>query len=557
MLVLVAVASVVRAVDIKASSSSATLIALDADGDQHVPVPVDEEDLSWLRPHQLRSLLSLNDLPKSGLNNTNDCNNKMCYYLESALSCKALGFGISKICARYFLGYLYGCPAFPTPSELFDAPSTCLPEVLALLPASAKTSLQAAAKSGDKSGLDLTSISSGNHTKAYLAYNFSQNCRRTCFQRYITQANTFYSSCSDQLNVFANKTNQNSLYPLVWTLAGYQEFKNQICVENENGQNCYDSLASINPVVHPQKPGAPNILSFECNYLNDPGYNLLVLQGVCKTLGANGCCAANQIAMIAQAQTNSSATTTYNHAMNSYAVRMIPPCLLHYLSSSSCPAINMTNFCSKGSNGNLTVFGGVVRLNNRAGSTQPFPSMYNEAQVLYLQGVLSFGLPEGSGGFSNPKSKTSVLQVEIVDFAYFNDTVPNQNAGINQLTPTDGTNYFPPGGDYAAAKSGLFRFQFVVQGLNQQESDALYSAITTVGICTKSKLGNYDILAYLYGAGAECTLDAAASGATVLLAEPLSLPPKNDASRGVRRGTSFGALLLATLIIALLSGMMF
>jgi len=204
----------------------------------------------------------------------------------------------------------------------------------------------------------------------------------------------------------------------------------------------------------------------------------------------------------------------------------------------------------------LTVFGGVVRLNHRAGSTQPFPSVYNEAQVLYLQGVLSFGLPKGSGGFSNPKSKTSVLQVEIIDFAYFNDTVPNQNPATNQLTPTDGTNYFPPGGDYAAAKSGLFRFQFVVQGLDQQESDALYSAITTVGICTKSKLGNYDILAYLYGAGAECTLDAAPSGATVLLAEPLSLPPKNDASR-VRRGTSFGALLLATLIIALLSGMMF
>ena len=72
-------------------------------------------------------------LPKTGLNET--CNERLCLFLESALSCKALGFHLDKLCAKYILGQLYGCPIFPTGAEFYNAPSVCLTQVTALLPA--------------------------------------------------------------------------------------------------------------------------------------------------------------------------------------------------------------------------------------------------------------------------------------------------------------------------------------------------------------------------------------------------------------------------------------
>ena len=156
------------------------------------------------------------------------------------------------------------------------------------------------------------------------------------------------------------------------------------------------------------------------------------------------------------------------------------------------------------------------------------PNVYIEGDVLFLQGVIANGLP---GAFSNPKSKAAVLSVEIVDFAYFNDTIANQSSKT-QITPP-GTNYYPPGGDYALAKSGMFRFQFVVEGLDQQASDELYTALTQTGTCSPGNRGVYAVLDYIYGTGATCTMDS--TSATLVLAEPLSLPPKNNA-RGGQRG---------------------
>ena len=50
---------------------------------------------------------------------------------------------------------------------------------------------------------------------------------------------------------------------------------------------------------------------------------------------------------------------------------------------------------------------------------------------------------------SLPPSQAPVLQVEITSFAYFNDTVAKQGPAT-QLTPADGTTYFPSQGDYTA-----------------------------------------------------------------------------------------------------------
>lgn len=194
-------------------------VVMDTDGGHSI---FEEESI----PGISRKLLAL---PKIGLNNTNDCNNKMCYYLETALSCKALGFNISKICARYLLGFLYACDAFPPPAQFFNAPSVCIPELLALLPPSAAAQLKGLKASG--AAPSISSLSglqpSMNLTKRYLASSFHDNCRRSCFQRYIGQANAFYTSCDDQLVRYANKTNQNSLYPLVYKLEAYSEFRNQ------------------------------------------------------------------------------------------------------------------------------------------------------------------------------------------------------------------------------------------------------------------------------------------------------------------------------------------
>jgi len=529
------------------SPSGLVHVALDGLSEEAVPGPLRDEHIVMAR-----HLLALPALPKTGLNSTNDCNNKLCYYLESALSCKALNFGISKICARYLLGYLYGCDAFPAPSELFDAPSTCLPELIALLPASAKTQALSAQASGKSISFDSISPSM-NHTKEYLASNFSQNCRRRCFQRYITQANTFYSSCNDQLLRYTNKTNQNNLYPIVYQLENYQFFKNQICVENTNGQNCYDTLAAINPVVHPNPK--INILTYDCNYFKASDWstfslNSLVLSGACSTLGANGCCLANQVSMIAQSQTNSSASATYNKKMVISAVHMFPPCLMNYLSSTTCPSADLTSFCNKGANGNLTTFTGVIKM-NQAGNKMP--NMYDENAVLTLQGVISYGLlPE----FDISRTKAPVLQVEIIEFAYYNSTVQAGQSTATQLTPVNGSTYFPPHGDYTSAVSGMFRFQFVVQGISQEESDSLYSRLTAVGgkgACSPAKnTGTYDLLVFLYGGAssrATCTMES--SGPTVLLAEPLSPTPSNAAGAG-RRDMTVQALSLGLVLTVIL-----
>lgn len=508
-------------------------------GDTTVPLA----ELLISESHELRNLLALK-LPKSGLNSTNDCNNKLCYYLESALSCKALGFNISKICAKYFLGFLYGCPAFPSPSELFNAPSICLPEVIALLPASAKSALKGL-KSGGGS-IDMSTITpSMNHTKAYLSSNFSQNCRRDCFQRYIGQANDFYNSCNDQLIKYANKTNQNSMYPLVYKLEAYQEFKNQICVENDAGANCYDTLSSINPVTRKSKPEV-NILAYDCNYLQGSDWStfqlneMYALPQICSTLGANGCCVANQVAMIAQSQTNSSAQATYNTKSIPTAVKMFPPCLMHFLSSASCKSTDLTTFCRKGANGNLTTILGTIQMDQDGGK---MPSVYKEDQVLTLQGVISLNLP----GFDISRTKAPVMQVEIIDFAYFNDTVDNQGPST-QLTPINGSTYFPSGGDYTLAVSGMFRFQIVVQGFDQQESDALYSKLTVSGTCSKGSIGAYDILVYVYGAQSHATCTIEDPAPTLFVAEPLILPAKSSAMR-VKASRAF---LVLTMSLALL-----
>jgi hypothetical protein len=102
----------------------------------------------------------------------------------------------------------------------------------------------------------------------------------------------------------------------------------------------------------------------------------------------------------------------------------------------------------------------------------------------------------------------------------------------------------------------MFRFQFVVQGISQEESDSLYSRLTAVGgkgACSPAKnTGTYDLLVFLYGGAssrATCTMES--SGPTVLLAEPLSPTPSNAAGAG-RRDMTVQALSLGLVLTVIL-----
>lgn len=135
-----------------------------------------------------------------------DCNNKFCSMMEYAVSCKALGFGVKKICARYLLGYKYGCDIFPAPMEVVNAPSICLPSVFRILP------YLKAGPTGLKALIG-----------PYLnASTFAENsCGRTCFQKYQNASHAFYQSCRPQMNA--------TYIPLATAISSFQEYRNQAC----------------------------------------------------------------------------------------------------------------------------------------------------------------------------------------------------------------------------------------------------------------------------------------------------------------------------------------
>lgn len=143
-----------------------------------------------------------------------------------------------------------------------------------------------------------------------------------------------------------------------------------MCAQNATGQNCYDALSSINPVTA-KHPPAYNILDPTCNYFHaataqDWGLNELVLQGVCAKLKPGGCCAANQAAMLAQSQTNASASATYNTKTVYSAIKLFPPCLMNYLAGPQC-GIRFGDFCTDGANGNMTTITGKITMEQSGG----------------------------------------------------------------------------------------------------------------------------------------------------------------------------------------------
>jgi hypothetical protein len=482
--------------------------------------------------------------PRQGLNET--CNNNLCNMFESALSCKALGFHISKICAQYLLGFIFGCSDYPSPGELFMAPSSCLGELTSLLPPKTVPAPAADAVEGtaittygeddgeeayDEEGeplggaLDLSNLKF-THVREYLASDFSVNCKRRCFQRYIEQADTFYNSCSDELLKFVNHTdNKNLVYPLPYITETYQDFRNQVCTHNKNGTNCFSEVQQFLPNPDKEAP-AVNIFQYDCNYINDTFWNGFVMDQVCDNFKNAGCCFGNQVAMLALSQTNTSAGPPKN---NHKALHMFQPCLMRYLVN-KCNHTDPYNFCTEGANANVsTIRGSVVMGANRGfRDTVKLVNIYDADKVVEFSGVLSFGIFWDN----DSPTKQGALGVEILNFAYFNSTIEEQSDST-QLTPLDGSLYSTPfQGDFTKAKSARYDFQFVLQGKTQKESDDILTVLTDKQGCSSAG----SLMPFLY---TNPTCVNITQEAKVFVANPIIATAKS----GVARATVFGFLL--------------
>jgi hypothetical protein len=502
------------------------------------------------------------NVPKHGLNET--CNNSLCEMLESALSCKALGFHLSKICAQYLLGFLYDCPIFPPPSDLLYAPSVCLTELTALLPAGVlqvenpndsvvlgidgvssvdgkeiEHTFHASLGSLDAlgGGLDPSTFKFTN-IKKYLASNFTENCHRRCFQRYIAQSDNFYTQCSDELLQFVNKTdNTNAMYPLVYITENYQEFRNQVCAYNENGTNCFSEVQQFMP--DPENPKPVNIFQYDCNYFNDTGLNSYVLDQVCETFNTTGCCFGNQAAMLLQSQTNQSALTDH------HALHMFQPCLMRYLTT-TCGYTDPYNFCTDGANGNMTTIRGSVVMGERTdvrNNPPKMPNVYDVDDVATLQGVLAYGILWDN----DSPTKQAAMNVEITNYAYFNSTIANQGPAT-QLTPESGELYDHPfGGDFTSAHSARYDFQIVFQDKNKAESDALLDDFVNKQACSTG--GDSNSLLQLAYAGANAACVDVVSEPGLFVAEPIMLSPNSAPRASHVSAISLSLALVATTVL--------
>lgn len=377
-----------------------------------------------------------------------NCANKICLMMEYIVSCKAIGLGMSKICAQYFFGYAYECSVFPSPDDILDAPSVCIPQFLGLL----------------------GQLTSGA-IKQYLFGSFDETaCDRTCYQHYQNTSIDFYGDCFLDI---ANNSTLQTIYPLAYALGFFQEFRNQNCGMNAKGENCYTNIAELlNSTV--SAGGASGGLSFDCNFANqsDVYYdrvlafkNNLAFQQLCESFGEMQCCAATGITLLSQAQAA---------AIGGADPTLFPPCLLQYLDL-YCPTVDMTLLCTNGSMTNQSIMTGQLTIPRVENAQQqlPFPNMYNQTDVLGMQIVVTTVLQNYLGFAVQPWlfMATYPFQVEIIGYDYL-------NASGASLTPQNGSMYWPPEGDYVAATSGIFTYQIVVQNNNDSQAQELFAALS-------------------------------------------------------------------------------
>lgn len=188
--------------------------------------------------------------------------------------------------------------------------------------------------------------------------------------------------------------------------------------------------------------------------------------GVCATLTPLGCCAATGITMVQQNPIGSLPAIASGGTVNPV---VFPACLYKYIED-ACPAVDLTNYCTNGSIASNTV--------NRGTIFAPFgapglPNMYTKLGTLTLQTIIQRALTTYSASFATwPYLFYTPLQIQIVDYTYYRNA-----QGTIPLSPSNGTQYYPYGGDYTAAASGNFTYQIVNQDLDSTTAATLTAVL--------------------------------------------------------------------------------
>lgn len=379
--------------------------------------------------------------PRSGL--SPDCNNKLCDTIFYELTCKAEGIHMTKTCAEYLVGNIFSCSDYPSPDDFYDAPSICANEIAqAIVPI----------------------ISNPNPVSSLTTFLYddfgNKTCGRNCWQNFQRASLSLYGdkTCLAELNTY------NTTYKFMSGMATFQPFRNQACSNVGGKINCFASITSL------MNGGAAspdlNVLTPTCEYfpqgdVYDPeieALNSLVKSTLCQKFSQFQCCAATSLDLI------------YGNQVNSTDLKIFPPCLLSYFEN-QCPTLSLTNYCVNGSMASQTF----TRLKFsivKAEAGQLFPAVYNTNSLLYFNAALSTLFTKFNFGVQpynfNPNYP---FQVKIYDFMYYNNGVP--------LTPTNGSMFYPAGGDYALSTSGDFEVQIYLQNLTPTEAKTFELAITS------------------------------------------------------------------------------
>lgn len=280
------------------------------------------------------------------------------------------------------MGALFPCPIFPSPEELTDAPSICLPNLLSF-----------------------ASLSNPNNTLDLMpGVNHSSECYMECYQEYLVNALNFYDSCTDELAALPP-----GLCPVIKNpalpLANMQTYRAQTCCKcctyhilacsqfshantcfahcsasNEVDYNC---LSSIIDNFGTNQSGKPDLFDYSCPM---PAQNYAM---IAQMFAADLCCFANENAVLV--------------SMN----QVYPPCFMNYMATSAVPA-DASYFCVNGTLRDM----GTVEVSVNMKFTTGLPDMNNELSTQTLRGTM-MSVTQVTG--TNPS------QITVLKYTYFSD----------------------------------------------------------------------------------------------------------------------------------------
>jgi hypothetical protein len=344
----------------------------------------------------------------------------------------------------------------------------------------------------------------------------------------------FYESCYSEVN--------ETVYPLIYQLQNFNYFQQQSCVESAallEASSTEETLGNGNCVNLLYQSLQSNGLNFSIPILSPTcDYTEEILQSFCVAFSSMGCCYANQAAIFGHTQ------------FNDTNLEFFPACLHKYLKHNCASTPNPNDFCTQGSQTNLTVLTGSFNLGTSLDGTDVFgtplfaltlPSVYDfgktapapgadyppggvNTSVTILQSIIGGTLmsPDNNGMYWKPVTEpfTTVVvdpagsiygvNVQILDYTYYNGQtgeklVTNYNSG--RIT-ADYEEAFSTGGTIS------FDFQAVFSNLSPDQVETMERRLT----CTDPNSPQLDQVYY-----ANCL--------TTLLTNPVAL--QNPATIGI------------------------